>query len=428
MISLRIPKEGLQGLVHLPLSKSLSNRQLIVGAHTGHPFTIQGLSEAEDTQQLLRLLREVGYEVQRHADTWKIIPPATFRSPVHLYAGEGGTTLRFLLPLLAHLPVTSWVDAAPSLRRRPIEPLLRSLVSSGAKIEYHTAIYPLKVVGNPLWRPTQLSVDTTLSSQFLSALLLLAPYLTEGSTITELAPHPATPAYRNMTRQLLQEVGYDWQLVEKTWILRHTPSLTSNLHFAGEADWSAAGYFFGWAALGAFTGSLPLSLHSIQPERELFTRLSIGYEISPHFQGITVTPARERLMGILCDVEDYPDAVLALAVVAAFAESPSRLRGIQTLPYKESNRLHALATELRKIGATIHIEGSDLIIEPVRNLPAELPVFESHGDHRMAMALSLIAARSKGPIYIEGAECVRKSFPHYWEVLQRLGAEVRQFT
>ncbi|MCX7652239.1 MAG: hypothetical protein N2200_05165 [Bacteroidia bacterium] len=426
MISLSIPQYGLQGFVPLPFSKSISNRQLILGAHSGHPFTIQGLSEAEDTQNLLHALRQIGYEIHEATNEWRLCPPTAFPPSAQLFVGEGGTTLRFLLPLLAHLPVTTQIEAAPSLRRRPLHPLLHSLIQSGAKIEPSSDIYPLKVAGNPDWRPQHLFIDSTLSSQFLSALLLLAPHLATGSTITELSLHPATPAYRNMTHQLLRDAGYDWQAREKIWYLSNKPFRQSLPLLVGEADWSAASYFFGWAALGAFEGVLALSLESLLPERELFTTLCWGYKVTPDFQGLKVSPTHEKLAGIECDIENYPDAVLVLAVVAAFAESPSCFRGIQTLPHKESDRLYALSTELNKVGATLYTTGTDLIVEPVRKMPKKMPVLDSYGDHRVAMALSLIAARSAEPIRIREADCVRKSFPHYWEVLRGLGAQVQE--
>ncbi|MDW8058133.1 MAG: hypothetical protein RMJ57_07650 [Bacteroidia bacterium] len=424
MIQLRLPSGGLVGRAELPFSKSLSNRQLIVGAHTGAPFTIEGLSEGEDTYYLLRALAALGYIIQRDGIVWTFLPPSSYPSRVELYTGEGGTTLRFLLPLLARLPLQAYVHVGNSLRGRPILPLLQSLQRAGAHVRLAPNTYPLSIVGDPEWDPTSFYIDSSLSSQFLSALMLMAPGLKAGTVIYELAQKPATPAYSEMTRKLLQLYGWNWQQSENSWQLETSDEKQKLYAFRGERDWSAASFFFGWAALGAFSGTLPLSLESIQPEARLFSSLQWGYTITPASDEAFITPLGEPLHGKEIEVENYPDAVLVLSVIAAVAENPTRLRGIHTLPYKETDRLQALITELSKIGATLVVQGEDLIVYPTESLPKEPIVLESYGDHRTAMALSLLAARMPAVI-IKQHECVSKSFPRYWVVLESLGAECR---
>jgi len=421
-VRLAVPRSGLHGEVRLPFSKSLSNRQLILGAHAGEAFSIRGLSVAEDTEHLIHILKSIGYRVAYADKEWQFFPPKAYPPKVQLYAGEGGTTLRFLLPLLAHLPLHAQVEAAPSLRRRPIFPLLHSLRKAGAAIHWGPAIYPISITGMPAWRPEALEIDSTQSSQFVSALMLMAPHLVSGAIICEKALHPATPAYREMTRSLLASYGMVWHPTERGWQLVHKqtpPSLT----FYGEVDWSAASFFFGWAALGAFEGYLPLSPDSLQPEARLFCTLGWGYTCTFTPQGLYLSPTETPLEGIDISIEDCPDAVLMLAVVAAFAKSPSRLRGVHTLPYKETDRLHALTTELGKVGASLRLEDNDLIIMPTSRIPNQNLTLESYGDHRMAMALSLVAARSPDPILITEPDCVAKSFPNYWQNLSHLGAQ-----
>jgi len=274
----------------------------------------------------------------------------------------------------------------------------------------------------PAWRPEALEIDSTQSSQFVSALMLMAPHLVSGAIICEKALHPATPAYREMTRSLLASYGMVWHPTESGWQLvqKQTPPSPT---FYGEADWSAASFFFGWAALGAFEGYLPLSPETLQPEARLFWTLGWGYTCTFTPQGLYLSSTETPLEGIDISIEDYPDAVLMLAVVAAFAKSPSRLRGVHTLPYKETDRLHALTTELGKVGASLRLEDNDLIIMPTSRIPNQNLTLESYGDHRMAMALSLVAARSPDPILITEPDCVAKSFPNYWQNLSHLGAQ-----
>lgn len=426
-VRLAIPPHGLRGEVRLPFSKSLSNRQLVIGTHRGEAFTIRGLSTADDTQHLVQILKTIGYRIARARDEWNFFPPVEYPSLIQLYAGEGGTTLRFLLPLLSHLPLHTQVDAAPSLRRRPIFPLLHSLQKAGATIHSAPAIYPISITGNPQWHPRALEIDSSQSSQFVSALMLMAPHLASGTVIREKALHPATPAYREMTRTLLAQYGMIWHPTDDGWQLMQTQPLPTSWTFYGEADWSAASFFFGWAALGAFDGYLPLSPESLQPESRLFCALKWGYDCAFTQQGLHLRPTGAPLEGIDIAVEDYPDAILVLAVVAAFATSPSRLRGIHTLPYKETDRLRALTTELGKVGASLQWKRDELIIVPTSHTVHQSLTLESYGDHRMAMALSLIAARASAPIFILEPDCVAKSFPKYWHNLIRLGAQCEIF-
>lgn len=421
-VRLSLPRGKLQGHVALPHSKSLSNRQLILGAHTGRAFTIEGVSIAEDTRYLIQILNQLGYTIARTGQVWRFFPSGNYPASIQLYVGEGGTTLRFLLPLLARLPVHTRVEVAPSLRRRPIFPLLQSLRDTGAQIFPAPDVYPVRIEGDPAWKPHHFRIDSHLSSQFLSALMLMAPVLETGTEIYELASRPATPAYGEMTRSLLQSFGMRWVPTGAGWRLTEKAPLPDTLTFHGESDWSAASFFFGWAALGAFEGILPLPSETIQPEARLFSALHWNCQYKSMPDGIRVFPTGRLPEALDLPVEDYPDAVLVLAVVAAFAEAPSRLRGIHTLPYKESNRLNALIVELAKVGARLYTEGQDLIIEPARNIPEGELTFESYDDHRMAMALSLIAAHSPEPIYIKNPHCVMKSFGTYWKNLERLGA------
>ncbi|MCX8112064.1 MAG: hypothetical protein N3E49_02540 [Bacteroidia bacterium] len=425
IIRVKLPKRRLSGSVSLPYSKSLSNRQLILGAHTGVPFSVEGLSAGDDTHFLVEALKEIGYVAARVGSEWRFFPPSKYPSSVQLYVGEGGTTLRFLLPLLARLPLSARVQAAPSLQRRPIQPLLQSLYEAGAKVRLAPHTYPIGIEGNPTWRPCAFRIDSAVSSQFLSALMLMAPGLDEGTVIYELAETPATKAYGEMTQQLLMRAGWTWQFTEVGWQLVAKSAPYSSYVFYGERDWSAAAVFFGLAALEAFEGVLPLSLDSLQPEARLFSALEWNYTLTPVAGGLRVAPKGVPLQGIEVDVRDYPDSALVLAVVAAMANSPSCLRGVHTLPYKETDRLQALVMELSKVGAHLAIKSDALVIQPAPRLPVEPPVFESYGDHRLAMALSLLAARCE-MVTITHPRCVIKSFPGYWRELEGLGAQCRE--
>ncbi|MCS7188378.1 MAG: hypothetical protein RMJ66_02760 [Bacteroidia bacterium] len=415
----------LEGWIELPYSKSLSNRQIILGAHTGRPFSIKGLSEAADTQHLIEALQKCGYTIEKEEEKFLFIPPHKWHEKVQLYLGEGGTTLRFILPWLARLPTRVQLDVGSSLRRRPILPLLKCLQEAGANIllSSDSQVFPLCLQGSPQWQPSSFRIDSTLSSQFVSSLFLMAPSLLEGTCIEDLAKQPATPSYREFTRNFVAAYGWHWQRTETGWYLSSGNSCPSPLHFAGERDWSAASFFFGWASITEAHFEIPLQQGTLQPEKELFTSDLLPYSLDLNAPIPRVKSSGEAPSLLDVSVENYPDAALVLAVIGIFASGPSRLRGIHTLPHKESNRLEALARELQKVGAQLYWEEDVLYIFPCEHLPNQSILFDSYGDHRVAMALSLIAGRSSYPVGICQAECVAKSFPTYWKVLANVGVK-----
>ncbi len=417
------PSQPLLGSVELPYSKSLSNRQLVLGVQTGEPFRIEGLSEAEDTRWLVQALQQAGYVVGRDGEVWDFWPPKVYPKRVELFLGEGGTTLRFLLPWLARLPVESVVQVAPSLQRRPLLPLIEALQSAGARLQAGPMLFPLRIQGSPDWRPSHFKVDSSVSSQFLSALFLLAPHLPEGAVIEELSERPATVSYSEATRALLRQYGWIWVPTAKGWRLQKNYPPSGPVSFKGERDWSAASVFFGWAALLPAQLELPLQPTELQPEYHLFSALPWPYRMEQKGASLLLEHTGGGLTPLALDIRDFPDAALVLSVGSAFAEGPSQLSGVGTLPYKESHRLQALQTELARIGAQLTREAETLRIHPTSHRLQREVVFDSHGDHRIAMALSLVAARSEAPIGIANPLCVRKSFPGYWEFLAGLGVK-----
>ncbi|GIV23574.1 MAG: 3-phosphoshikimate 1-carboxyvinyltransferase [Bacteroidia bacterium] len=421
MVWVSPPPSRVEGQVRLPYSKSLSNRQLVLGAQTGQPFKVEGLSAAEDTYYLVKALRSLGYLHAKEGKTHLFSLDSIRGTGAHLYLGEGGTTLRFLLPFLARFPGRFWIDVAPPLRKRPILPLIEALLSAGAQIKVALGLFPIEIWGEPSWRPEGFSVDSSVSSQFLSALFLLAPHLPEGAYIEERAKQPATPSYREITRQLLRAYGWEWIPTQEGWRLAIGSTPQSSLYFKGEIDWSLATFFFAWAMLVEARLFLPISSCSFQPERLLLDVLPWPLRLNWEEEGLWVESQGGPIPAIEMDVRDFPDAAIPLVVVSAFAEAPSRLTGVFTLPYKETHRLQALATELARIGVQLKWTPDELMVYPLRRQILGDMVFESYGDHRMAMGMSLIAARSKGPVGIRQPHSVIKSFPGYWRTLTELG-------
>ncbi len=412
-------REPLRGYVPLPYSKSVSARQILIGLHSGVSFSVEGLSEADDTRRLIQIAVDCGYRVVNAGLTWKF-EVGDLSLPSHLYVGAGGTTLRFILPWLVFLPGQTELHLDGRLAQRPLLPLLKALSEAGAHIE--AAGSTLRVRGDPDWRPCIFRVDARQSGQFLSAFLLMAPRLEPGSEVIETSGRPATLSYvERLTCAILQKAGYCWERIGPGhWVLaaRKFPPEDS---YAGEADWSGAGYFWGWAMGISAQLELPLSLTSEHPERTFWVEGGWPLRVEADSLALWLTSQGDLPAAWEGDIAAVPDAFPTLAVLATLSPKPWIIRGIRTLPYKESDRLSAMQRELSKIGATLEWAGDVCRIFPFKNLPREAVHFHSHADHRIAMALSLLATRIRAPLYIHQAEVVSKSFPAYWEVLRQIG-------
>ncbi len=412
----------LRGIVSVPYSKSISARQVILGVHRGGSFIVRGLSDARDTQDLVRVIQACGYEVSEIGEECRF-RQAELRLPEALEVGEGGTTLRFLLPWLATLPGQTRLRVEGRLAERPLQPLLDCLVRAGAYICWTDK--GLQVQGQPIWTPSGFNIDASQSGQFLSALFLMAPSLKVGTRIVETSGRPATTSYVQMTLELLAQQGYRWQAHSKgQWTLAAKPLTGHPWVLAGERDWSSAGYLWGWALMAPAHLELRLSAQSIQPEAAFWLRGPSPLQVKDRGSSLLLSSQGGALPSWEGAIHDVPDTFPTLAALAAYAQGTWTIHGIGTLPYKESHRLAAMAQELSKIGVQVTWSGGTCRIDPT-NLPLTRSLtFHSHGDHRLAMALSLLAAKAQAPIRIADAQTVSKSFPHYWEVLRRIGISI----
>ncbi len=415
----------LQGFIPLPYSKSVSARQILIGLHSGGPFTIEGLSQADDTQKLIQIAAACGYLVEHVGEKWRFIPGRLVLPP-HLEVGEGGTTLRFILPWLAGLPGKTTLYLGGRLPQRPIFPLVQALTNAGAHIEI--AGHTLKITGNPDWNPRRFQVDSRQSGQFLSALLLMAPQLSVRTIIQETSGEAATLSYvEGLTLTLLREAGYQWERsAPGEWILvqgeKEASSPAAPYHAKGEGDWSGAGYFWGWAMGTAARLELPLSLRSSQPEKTFWGEGPWPVRLETLPQGLRLISGGTRPPAWEGDLSAVPDAFPTLAVLAALAAESWTFTGLRTLPHKESHRILAMQTELTKVGARVEWSGDTCRVFPPPKPPEKAPLsLSAHGDHRVAMALSLLASQLKVPLYIHEAEVIAKSFPGYWSALREIG-------
>ena len=441
---LRLPALGgaFDATISPPGSKSLTNRALLLAALAGGESTLRGaLTEADDARVMLGALRALGVEVAVSGDTTTVRGGGGrfgARAPVALHLGNAGTATRFLAAaaLLCEAPVT--IDGDPRMRERPIGALAQALAALGARVEWlgREGFPPLRVTPPSLAAtPSEVRIASAESGQFVSALLLIAPFLPKGLTV-RVDGAPTSPPYIEMTLRLLRRVG-----AEATWsddlremrvapMDRSRPSpLRDGLSLDIEPDASGAGYFWAAAALtpGAVCVTPGISSDSLQGDARLVDLLaSMGATVERSASGVRVRGGPE-LRAIDADLSGMPDAAMTLAALACFADGVTTLRGLRTLRVKETDRLEALRAELTKLGASVEVIGPAgdeglRIAPPDRAGSSVFPAragecspieFETYHDHRMAMSLALIALRRPG-IRIRNPSCVAKTYPRFW--------------
>jgi 3-phosphoshikimate 1-carboxyvinyltransferase len=415
-MAFRIQKNepSIAGTVQLPGSKSISNRALILRALCGQDFPIVGLSTATDTATLDRLLRE-------RPRIWD--------------AGHAGTTFRFLTAYLAFQPGEQIMTGSERMRQRPIHPLVTALRKLGADISYLSSagFPPLRIGEASLSAENHITIPADVSSQFVTALLLIAPTLPKGLKIS-LEGNVVSQPYISMTLSLMRHFG-----VRSRWSSRQISVGRQDYQakpFRVEADWSAASYFFGMAALCQradllLAGLGPDSLQGDAVLRELMG--PFGVQSTFESQGLRILRQADTALpgAFVYDFLHCPDLAQTLAVLCAGLGVPARFAGLDTLNTKETDRIAALRSELGKIGVSFGASDPPLSGKGAPRFSMhgnarfeQTPVFSTYQDHRMAMAFSMLALLH--PVYIEDPSVVSKSFPGYWEQLERLGFGIEE--
>ncbi len=404
--------------VAAPPSKSVTQRALILAAlATGSSRLLHPL-DSGDTRRLAKALEDLGIPVRRDPGSWEVsgsggqIPAPGAR----VDAGEAGTAARFLCALVALGRGRFLVDGSERMRRRPILPLVKALtdLGVGARCLGRDGCPPVEVMaaGLPGGRAR---IRGGQSSQYLSALLLVSPRA--ASPVRVQAEGDVTSApYVRLTVAVMGAFGVPPREDAPFVFDFDSPVDYSGRDYGIEGDYSSAGYFFAAAAVtGGRVRVGDLDPDSAQPDRAILDALGdIGCGVEREVDGWTVTGG--DLQGFDLDLGGMPDAAPTLAVVALFARGGSRLRGLGTLRIKETDRVAALARELRKLGAVV-TEGPDFLeIRPSALRGAEI---ETYNDHRMAMSFTVAGLRLPG-VSIRDPACVAKSFPSFWQELDRL--------
>lgn len=412
------PVDGpVDATVRLPGSKSITIRALTTAALANGRSHIYGGLEADDSAAMIGVLREFGVSTEQVSEPWTVDGKGG-----HLHAESGtvdakesGLTARIALGLAAFTETSTTVMGRGRLLQRPIDALVDVLQSQGVPVHTSNGFLPATVSGQGgLWGG-DITVDCSKSSQFATAVLLVSPLMTEPARV-RLSGLAGSSGYLDSTLAVMEAFGAS---VERTITgFETSPSGYSPADYPVEPDASAAVYPMAAAAITAGQVRIPgLRLGTTQPDIAISRHLTaMGCLVTDTEEGLTVS-GPDQLHPIDANLSDAPDGALGLAVVCAFAQGPSRLSGLHSLKYKESDRLASLARGLRRIGAAVELGEDSLTIGPG---PLRAAVIDPHGDHRIAMSLAIAGLRVPG-VDVESPAVVAKTWPGFWEMLTNLG-------
>ena len=420
------PQKIIKGEVTVPGSKSYTHRILIASALSDGVCVIENPLKSEDTLLTLNALKQAGIKTDVSNDRITVNGTKGVPEPCNepVYLANSGTSMRLLTAMVSLGKGTYTLTGTDRMHERPVQDLLDGLNQMGvpARSINNNGCPPVEVTGGHV-RGGKVRLRCNVSSQYLSALLLIAPYTQEGVEIT-VTQGPVSKPYIDMTVDVMTRLGveitregYDFFNVRGKQVYKAGDYLV-------ETDCSNAGYF--WAA-AAVTGTAVKVRGVTRDSRQGDVRLTelfeaMGCKVFQEKDGLVVSGG--KLSAIEADMADMPDMVPTLAVVAAFAQGRTKIRNVAHLKAKESDRLTSVATELSKMGVDVTCTDSGLTISGGQPHGAEI---DTYNDHRIAMSFAVAGLAVPG-VFIRDETCVEKSFPNFWEVFKKLGSEKLKVT
>jgi 3-phosphoshikimate 1-carboxyvinyltransferase len=395
----------------IPGSKSVTNRALILASLSDSPSILRRPLHSRDSALMIAGLKALGVEIVQSPNGDLTVTPQPLFGPAQIDVGNAGTVMRFLPPVAAMARGLIYFDGDPRSYERPLGPVISALESLGVLIE-HGGRYSLPMTMNAAGQLEggTVEIDASLSSQFVSALLLMAPATKNGITIINIGESLPSMPHIEMTIAMLREKGVTVDVSENQW--RVKPAVIAGSDSVIEPDLSNAAPFMAAAMLVGGTVTIKDWPHSTtQPGDELrsiFTQMGARVEFRGSDLTITGDPI-EGIHGIDIDLHDVGELTPSIAALCLFADSPSYLRGIAHLRTHETDRLAALATEINNLGGEVIEEPSALRIIPK---PLHAGVFHTYEDHRLATAGAMIGLRVPG-IHVENIETTRKTLPDF---------------
>ncbi len=420
-MKVKIKPSTIEGQVVAPPSKSYTHRALVCSALANGESTIISPLNSDDTEATMDLLEKLGVKIRVKEDTWNVNGGQLYQPKGDLFCRESGTTMRFMTAICSLVNGTCRLIGGSSLSKRPMKPLIDGLKQLGVECASERGFPPVTVKGGLTGGQTKIPGD--ISSQFISALLLVAPLAKEDTELILTTPLESKP-YVLMTidaqRQFGVEIGASEDLRE-FWVKKHayTPR-----NYKVEGDWSSAAFLLASGVLAGEIEVQNLNEKSLQADREILNVLKqMGAEAISKNRNIKLK--KSELEALKFDVSDCPDLFPILTVLCAVAEGKSKLTGIKRLKIKESDRIAAMKEGLVRMNVAVMEEENSIIIKTSKPKGA---IIDPKNDHRIAMAFAILSLVAEGETIIQDAECVSKSFPTFWDVMKYLGMNFEEIT
>ena len=396
MIEISSFNKTIYGAIDLESSKSISNRLLILKEFCKTKFEIQNLSNAKDT----KILNELLY---------------SFKSTKDINCEDAGTALRFVIAFLATKEGIWKVSGSERMHERPVKPLIDCLTELGSEIKYleKEAVLPIEIKSKKL-KSKKLSLPGDISSQFISALLMIAPTIENGLKL-EITSKVLSKPYIDMTLNLMSEFGIKYSWENNLIKVEKQNYLAKNIKV--ENDWSAASFWYSFLALSK-SGEIKipnLYANSIQGDSVLsiiYSKLGIKTEFNA--DSIILSKTKNIAKEIELDLSNHPDLALPITVTCCGLGIKAHLMGLESLKVKESNRLECIKKELRKFNISCEIDSSSIKIKENQNIVQPTSIIECHHDHRIAMSIAPLVMKVDS-IKFDDKEVVNKSYPKFWE-------------
>ncbi len=398
----------LSGEVRVPPSKSVAHRLIICAALARGKSVISNVSCSKDIEATVNAMSALGAKIEINGDSAIIFGIENPSDSAQIDCCESGSTLRFLIPIAAALGVSAEFSGRGKLPERPITPYLRELTKKGVVFDYNGTM-PFSVNGR--LHSGEYELEGDISSQFVTG-LIFALTLTDGkSRIKMLSPLQSKP-YVDITTDCLKRFGADIKKLDFGWEINGTQLLASNQTIEG--DYSQAAFFYVANALGSDIKINGLNKSSVQGDKKIAEICSTC---------VVGDGKEKRIKPFSLDCSDVPDLVPILTVLASFADGKSEIKNVARLRIKESDRLSAVAECINSLGGRVKAYDDSLVIEGVKSLSGGK--VDSFNDHRIAMSMAIAAIKCTDVLTITGAECVRKSYPDFFDVYNKLNGRAR---
>ena len=406
-MQISVYKSEVKGKTRAPSSKSYAIRALVCAALATGESEIANPLSSDDTDALLNVLSQVGIRVQQKGNLWSVSGGSLHQPDGNLFCGESAATLRSMTALCALIPGRCRLVAGPSLARRPVKPLAEALRRLGVDVTCNGELAPVVVEGGRL-KGGVTELPGNISSQFVSALLFISP-LADGDVTVRLTTPLESKSYILMTLDCLRKFGIEVESSPDLTEFKVLRQAYKPAKYRVESDWSSASYL------------LELTIENLNPESLQGGKIILNFlkdmGASVFVEKDSVTVRRSRLSAIRADLSDCIDLLPTMAVLAAVARGTSEFTGVSRARLKESNRVAAVREGLENMGIKITEERDKLT---VTGAEPRASVIDTKGDHRIAMAFGILGSVASGTI-IDGAECVSKTFPEFWNVVKSLG-------